>query len=187
MTLDSNPQTGSLLVASPTLLDINFSRTVVLVCSHDADGSMGLVLNRPSSFSLSDVLVGVPPSASEKVFWGGPVDENHFIVLQRSSDPELSSPRIATDIQFGREEDFLRDLMKGHSGGLIQYRMFAGYAGWGEGQLQAELDQCGWLIAPTLASVVFDTAPEKMWAKAIQSLGPEFAHLATMPLDPRVN
>ena len=185
MTFDSKPKTGSLLVASPTLLDLNFSRTVVLLCAHDAEGTMGLVLNRPSSFALSDVLVGVPPSASEKVFWGGPVDQNRFIVLQRSADTTLETTSIAEDIQFGREEDFLHDLMEGHP--RSQYRMFAGYAGWGEGQLQEELDQCGWLIAPTVASLVFDTPPDKMWATAIQSLGPEYAHLASMPLDPRVN
>jgi len=187
VTLESTPQTGSLLIASPTLLDLNFSRTVVLVCAHDSEGTMGLVLNRPSRYALSDVLVGMPASASEKVFWGGPVDQNRFIVLQRSSDPELPGGSIADGIQFGQEQDFLHHLMEGHPESSIQYRMFAGYAGWGEGQLQTELDQCGWLIAPADVKLVFDTPAEKLWSRAIQSLGPEFAHLASMPLDPRVN
>jgi putative transcriptional regulator len=187
VTLDSNPKTGSLLVASPTLLDRHFSRTVVLVCAHSIEGSMGLVLNRPSSFALSDVLVGVPPAASEKVFWGGPVEQNRFIVLQRSAEANLPGPPIAKGIQFGREEDFMHDLLQGAPGAFIQYRMFAGYAGWGEDQLQMEMDQCSWLIAPTDVSLVFDTPADSMWAVAIQSLGPEFAHLASMPMDPRVN
>jgi putative transcriptional regulator len=187
VTLDAQPRSGDILVASPTLLDRNFSRTVVLLCAHDLEGSMGLVLNRPSRFSLSDVLVGVPRSASEKVFWGGPVQEDRFLLLQRSPD-ESTLADITQGIQFGSEEDFMRDLMDDSHSTIQQYRVFAGYAGWGEEQLQVEMDQCSWLIAPTSAAdLVFDTAADEMWSAAIRSLGPEYAHLASMPLDPRVN
>jgi putative transcriptional regulator len=148
---------------------------------------MGLILNRPSRFSLSDVLVGVPRSASEKVFWGGPVEEDRFMLLQRIPG-ESALGGITEGIQFGNEEEFMRDLMDDTHSAVQQYRVFAGYAGWGDGQLQMEMDQCGWLIAPTPAqALIFDTAPEGMWSAAIRSLGPEYAHLASMPLDPRVN
>lgn len=187
MTLDDHPQAGNILVSSPTLLDRNFSRTVVLLCAHDQEGTMGLVLNRPSRYSLSDVLVGVPRTASEKVFWGGPVEQDRFLLLQRSSE-ESPLGSITEGIQFGNEEEFMRDLMHDSSGTIQQYRVFAGYAGWGEGQLQSEMDQCSWLIAPATArDLIFDTSPEAMWSAAIRSLGPEYAHLASMPMDPRVN
>jgi len=187
VTLEAHPQTGNLLVASPTLLDRNFSRTVVLLCAHDQEGSMGLVLNRPMSMTFADILVGVSPEASEKVLWGGPVEPERLLLLQRGG-LEGPLPEIAEGVHFAREEDFMHDLMHAPKEHGREYRMFAGYAGWGEGQLQQEMDQCSWLITSAPAhAFVFDTSPDGMWAAAIRSLGPEYAHLVTMPLDPRVN
>jgi putative transcriptional regulator len=188
--LDSLPTRGCLLISSPTLQDSNFSRTVILLCAHDTQGSMGLVLNRPTSFSLSEALMGVPRTATEKLFWGGPVQEDQVTILQRTVPDTASKQPISEGIEFGDEQDFLREV--GDEGdendpNSKRFRMFAGYSGWGEGQLQQELDQCGWLIAPAAPSLVFETAPEAIWSAAIHSLGPEFAHLASMPRDPRVN
>lgn len=187
MKLESIPKRGCLLISSPTLQDSNFSRTVVLLCAHDAQGSMGLVLNRPTNFSLSEALVGVSHPTTEKLFWGGPVQEDRVTILQRTTQGTTSQHRIAADIEFGDEQDFLRETEGSSLTTSKRFRMFAGYAGWGEGQLQEELDQCGWLIAPAAAELVFDTAPKTIWSAALHRLGPEFAHLASMPRDPRVN
>lgn len=190
MNLETRPRTGTLLIANPTLLDRNFSRTVVLLCAHASEGSMGLILNRPSAVTLAEVLVGVPASARDNVHWGGPVEPDRFILLQRLSpeDPGQMASRITTDVGFGDEEEFMRDLTRESPRALARYRLFAGYAGWGEGQLQGEMDECSWLVASIpVGRFVFETTADAMWSTAIAGLGPEYAHLVNLPLDPRVN
>ena len=176
---------GILLIASPTLRDPNFARSVVLLCEHDVDeGSMGLVVNRPSEMTLSETLNRIGPHPRQSLWIGGPVQRDIVLVLHR--DAAVRGARSICDgIALGGEEDDIVELVRGP--GASQVRVFAGYSGWGAGQLEEEMETGSWITCPARARLIFDQQPDEMWAEVLRSLGPEYARLTRVPLDPRVN
>jgi len=180
---------GTLLIASPTLRDPNFARTVVLLCEHSAAGSMGLIVNRPTATKVADVLSGVTklPPAAEILFRGGPVQPDILLVLHKVDAPVPGAQPVAGGMALGGEMQMLVDVLAQTRAPAERVRVYAGYAGWGEGQLDMEMATGSWFTYPATAEIVFDLDPEETWAAAIRGLGPDFAHLITMPLDPRVN
>jgi len=185
--LRHQPGTGSFLIANPALVDPNFSRTVVLLCEHDEQGSMGLVINRPGELSLHEALTDLGPSATQPLLWGGPVQRDIVLVLHRDA-PEISGARPVGDgMSLGGDQEELLELLRGPESVETRVRVFSGYAGWGEGQLEAELRARGWIVCPARARFVFEVEPAAIWAEVLRSLGPRYAHLAAMPSDPRVN
>jgi putative transcriptional regulator len=172
------------LVASPLLVDPNFVRSVVLLCEHDDEGSMGLVVNRPSDASLTEAMSVLQPHPGQKLWFGGPVQRDIVIVLHRDLDMP-GARAIADGMAVGGDEEALLDLVRGPR--HRDARVCAGYAGWGAGQLAAELESRSWIVCPARARFVFDTDPATTWAEVLRSLGPRFAYLADLPADPRVN
>lgn len=180
---------GTLLIASPTLRDPNFARTVVLICEHADAGSMGLVINRPTGTSVAAVLgeVAKLPPPTEILYRGGPVQPDILLVLHRLDAAIPGAQPIAAGIALGGDMQVLVQALAGEHGPDERVRVYAGYAGWGEGQLAAEMATGSWFTCPATARIVFDLDPEETWSTAIRNLGPEYEHLVTMPLDPRVN
>ena len=180
---------GTLLIASPTLRDPNFARTVVLLCEHTDTGSMGLVVNRPTTTSVADVLRGVSqlPPAEEILYRGGPVQQDILLVLHKLDVIVPGAQPVAAGMALGGDMQALVDVLAGTRGPSDRIRVYAGYAGWGEGQLEMEMATGSWFICPATAEIVFDLDPEEAWNAAIRGLGPDYEHLVTMPLDPRVN
>jgi putative transcriptional regulator len=180
---------GTFLIASPTLLDPNFQRTVVLMCEHNERGSMGLVINRRSDVALAEALAGVeialPPD--EHLFLGGPVQRDVLLVLHRTARLVPGAQPVKDGIALGGDMQVLLALLGAGRGGGDRVRVYAGYAGWGVGQLARELESGSWVTCPAAARFVFDVAPSEVWAEVLRSLGPDYARLATVPLDPRVN
>jgi putative transcriptional regulator len=178
------PAPGQFLVASPHLRDPNFARSVVLLCEHDDDGgSMGLVVNRPSETPLADALEGVGATSTQRLWQGGPVQRDIVIVLHHGLDVEGARP-VSEAMALGGDAGQLLEALRR---GSTAVRVFAGYSGWGVGQLRRELEEGSWIVCPGSAEVVFDTTPTEMWAHLLRSLGPRYAYLADLPLDPRVN
>ena len=177
---------GKLLLASPTLLDPNFVRTVVLIAEHTEEGAMGLVLNRPAA---STVIEAVPDLAwltggDEQVYVGGPVAETAVIVLAEFDLPELAGAIVEDDLGFiGADADDAEWL----EGAIRRARVFAGHAGWGPGQLEGELAEEAWIVEAPRREEVFTDDPEGLWAAVLRRKGNRFALLATMPLDPSLN
>src|SRR6185437_6604395 len=134
---------GQLLVASPSLLDPDFRRTVVLVTEHGEHGAAGLVLNRPSDAAVEDVVpqLGWLAEPDERVYVGGPVEQNAVLVLAEFEDPDDSPVPVFGDVGFvaldGDDDVAVR-----------RKRIFAGYAGWGGGQLEEELARDDWIVEP---------------------------------------
>ena len=179
--------TGSLLVASPTLVDPNFARTVILLLDHDADGAFGVVLNRPSAMSAFDALPRWADSVSEPavVHVGGPVTPDAVVCLGRlragGSAPgwtPLGREVGAVDLEREPEE---------FAGVLEAVRLFAGYAGWGAGQLESEMLDGDWLVVAAEPGDAFTPEPARLWSTVLRRQGGDLAMLHTIPADPALN
>ena len=170
------PQRGKLLVAARGLRDPNFRQTVVLLLGYGPDGAMGLVLNRSADARLADVLDGVDDLAtdSDVVFWGGPVSEGEVFVLLRAAEPPTGATRVFGEVHASREIDLLRRVLSQH--GTIPYRVFVGYAGWGPGQLDGEIERGDWRVLAPAADAVFDAAPDRLWDRLVPRDPTEVAH-----------
>ncbi len=176
---------GRILIANPFLADSNFSRSVVLLCEHGAEGTVGFVLNRPTELTLSDLL---PDLATPllSIFQGGPVQLDTLHMLHRT--PELySGVEIAPGIFWGGSYDALRESISENSYQPIDLRLFVGYSGWSPGQLEAELDQASWIVADADEALLFETDNDHLWRRAVESLGGAFGNLANLPISPQLN
>jgi putative transcriptional regulator len=172
-----------LLVALPQLLDPNFKRTVVLLIHHDESGTFGLVLNRRSEISAESLCatLGIDwrGDAADRVDWGGPVQPNTGWVLlgaEGAGDDEASE--VAAGVHFAGSLATLRRVAESPGDEL---RLFLGYAGWGPGQLERELAQGAWLLAPANADVIFHVEPELLWEHVLRRLGIDPVTLVATP------
>lgn len=175
---------GQLLVASPSLLDPNFRRTVVLVTEHNAEGAAGLVLNRPSEAVVVEAVPQLEPLADdgEHVWVGGPVEQNAVLVLGEFLDPDDAAVPLFGSLGFPAldEPDDVVPL-------TTRRRIFAGYAGWGSGQLEDELAREDWILEPASNDDAFTEAPDELWADVLRRKGGIYELVARMPEDPSVN
>jgi putative transcriptional regulator len=176
---------GQLLVAGAGLYDPNFRRTVVLIGEHGGDGAMGVVLNRPSEIVVAEAVPPIAPlvDADALVYLGGPVQPQAVVVLADFVDPAVAEALVLDTVGFlpGEIED------AAELGPLRHVRVFAGYAGWGAGQLEDELAEGSWLVLPARVSDVFHPAAERLWREVLRREGGAYAALATLPDDPRTN
>ena len=175
---------GQLLIASPGLLDPNFRRTVVLVTEHNEEGAAGLVLNRPSPTEVSEVVPLLEPLVDdgEQVWVGGPVQPNAVLVLGEFLDPDDAAVPLFGSLGFPSldEPDEVVPM-------TTRRRVFAGYAGWGSGQLEDELAREDWIVEPALPDDAFTEAPEELWRDVLRRKGGIYELVARMPEDPSVN
>lgn len=175
---------GQLLISSGGLHDPNFRHTVVLVGEHNADGALGVVLNRALDVTVAEA---VPPLASlvppgETVFQGGPVLPEAPILLAAFVHPETADLLVFGNV------GFLTGEVPAHAGaGLLRARVYAGYSGWAPGQLEREMDEGTWIVEPARDQDVFTDAPELLWSRVLRRKGPEYENLSRTPYDPRMN
>jgi putative transcriptional regulator len=176
---------GQLLLASPALLDPNFRRSVLLIGVHSEEGALGVVLNRPSEVTVEEAVpqLGTAVAARELVYIGGPVQPASVVVLAEFCDPEPAGMLVVGRIGFPSADADVEDLA--HS--TTRRRVFAGFAGWGEGQLDAEVDHGDWIAHSALPEDVFTELPDELWGSVLTRKGGSYALLARMPLDPSVN
>ncbi|WP_198358580.1 YqgE/AlgH family protein [Streptomyces fildesensis] len=185
--------TGRLLVATPALADPNFDRAVVLLLDHDEAGSLGVVLNRPTPVGVGDVLqpwavlAGSPPV----VFQGGPVSLDSALGLavvpgeswDDGDDAPLGWRRVHGAIGLV-DLEAPPELLAAELGSL---RIFAGYSGWGPGQLEAELVDGAWYVVESEPGDVSSPDPERLWRSVLRRQRNELAMVATYPDDPSLN
>jgi len=175
---------GKLLVASPTLADPNFARSVILITEHNDEGAMGVVLNRPSETDVDDVAPELTPVADgEPVFIGGPVQPKALVVLAEFSEPDAAAWIVAADVGFVAAETEGERL----ENAVRRGRVYAGYSGWGAGQLESELDEEAWIVEAPLPGELFPEDPQTLWHDVLERKGGQFALLARMPEDPSLN
>lgn len=156
---------GSFLVAGRGLLDPNFAHTVVLLLDHDDDGALGVIINRPTEVGLSEMVTDLelPEDRPQTVWVGGPVAHWQLILLVRATAAIDGAERVFDDVHFTGSREVLEQVLKED----LEFRPYAGYAGWGPGQLEGEIDRGGWHVLPGDPDLVFDAAPMDLWKELI--------------------
>jgi putative transcriptional regulator len=169
---------GQLLIAAPSLFDY-FRRTVILVLEHNEEGAMGVVLNRPSETTVGEAVSALADLADDDEFVrvGGPVSPEAVVALGDFEDPGEAGSSVVGSL--GLLDPDAPDPS------LRRLRVYAGYAGWGPGQLDGEIDEGAWIVDDANPEDPFQDGD--LWADALQRKGGAYSLLATMPADPSLN
>jgi putative transcriptional regulator len=175
---------GKLLVASPALVDPNFARTVVFLTEHNDEGAMGIVLNRPSAAPVEAVVPELAEIANgEPVYVGGPVQPEALVLLADFIDRAAAAWIVVADVGLASADVGLEDLAEAVRRG----RVYAGYSGWGPGQLEAEMEVDSWIVEPPMPAELFPEDPATLWSDVLARKGGQYALIARMPADPSQN
>lgn len=175
---------GQLLLSMPGIGDDRFDRTVIAMCLHDDQGALGLVVNRPHAdlsfhglLAQLDIAPGDAPDVP--VLAGGPVEQGRGFVLHEADYAAAGTIRVGDAWAFTSTLDILQAIAQGR--GPRRWHMVLGYAGWGAGQLDAEMRQHGWHIAPPDGACVWDVAADRRWERAFALTGVAVANLSATP------
>lgn len=172
---ESQYLTNHFLIAMPALADPNFFHTVTYICEHDADGAMGLVINRPLEMQLGEILAHMevedinPDTAQLPVYQGGPVQMERGFVLHEPLGDWEATLQISETIGVTASQDILAAMAAGR--GPKRALVALGYAGWGAGQLEREMAENAWLSGPASAEILFETPVDRRWEAAAALLG----------------
>jgi putative transcriptional regulator len=176
---------GHFLIASPSILDPNFRRTVVFITAHTEEGAVGVILNRCSESSVGETVPQLAPvtDLDEPVFVGGPVNPDGVAVLAEFEDPDEAGVVVLDDVGFVALDEALED-----SPPQVQRtRVFAGVAGWGPEQLEDEFEREDWIVESADSDDIFTEDPEGLWSALLRRKGGQYELVARMPLDPSLN
>jgi putative transcriptional regulator len=165
---------GKLLISSAGLYDDSFRHTVVLVGEHDAQGAVGVILNRPLEVTVEDAIPALG-ELGRRLFEGGPVDMDQAVILAQG--PNVNLP-VFDDVGFitGEVPD-----------GIRRVRVFLGHAGWGPGQLDAEVAADAWILEDADEGDIFTDSPDTLWPDLLKRKGPPYDLMARIPFDPTMN
>ena len=167
--------TGHFLIAMPALQDNNFSHTVTYICEHNENGTLGITINRPSEFNLSEMLEQLsihpksPAIGLRTIFIGGPVQQDRGFVLHTPNGNWDSSLRVNDSISVTTSRDILQSIANGD--GPDDCIVALGYSGWAPGQLESEISENSWLSCPANQQILFHTPVENIWQEAAKLLG----------------
>ncbi len=189
---------GCFLVSDFDLVDPNFHRAVVLMIDHDEEGAFGLVVNRPSPFTLGEVVEGMDdsPASSIPVYVGGPVQQNALFVLHEERPAETVSDDAVEQpvegVAFEPATQPLMDWLKSEWGELPEaerpaVRFYVGYSGWASGQLEGELEADAWVVLRATREIVFHPDPQKAWAEVLARTGPLYQIILQTGFKPSMN
>ncbi len=182
MSTPSDTLANQLLVALPALADPNFARSVALICQHDGDGAMGVLVNRPSEYTLGQILAQMGIGSEDQalcarpVLHGGPVHQERGFVIHDGDRGWDSSLQVGDGLYLTTSRDVLEAMAAGH--GPDNAIVALGCAGWGAGQLEQELGENAWLTVPADAGVLFELPLDERWQTAASSIGVDLFRLA---------
>ena len=174
--------TDQFLVAMPTLEDPNFSRTVTYICEHNAEGAMGIVINRPLELQLDEVLRHMDITLDDdaaggiRIVLGGPVQQDRGFVVHRGTAGWESTHTINEQVGVTTSRDILAAIARGE--GPPQSLIALGYAGWGSGQLEQELADNAWLSTPADMAILFEIPFAERWEAAAHLVGVDLLNLS---------
>jgi putative transcriptional regulator len=162
------PAAGRFLVAARELADPNFARSVVLLGQYEEKGAMGLTINRPSAMTIGEALAGFKAAKERKdpAYLGGPVVRTGVLALVRSASKPDDAKPVFGDVYLVSTRPLLEKLLA--TADATRLRVYLGYAGWGAGQLEMELEIGSWHVISADAATVFDTSPASVWPRLIK-------------------
>jgi len=194
---DGGYLTGYFLISEIGLMDPNFYRSVVLMITHDDKGAFGLVVNRPSKLTLGDLVEGMgkSPAASIPVYVGGPLQQDFLFVLHTefaagsSGDNEKRPVEgVVFEPMTQSAVDYLKEKWSSlPDGKRPTVRLYAGYSGWGPGQLEGELQSEAWVVLPATQEIIFHPNPAEGWADALGKKGPLYQIILQTGFKPSMN
>lgn len=175
---------GKLLVSSGGLFDPNFRHTVVLIGEHDRNGALGVVLNRALNVTVEQAVPAladlVPPGTA--LYRGGPVQPTSPVLLAEFTQPGAPDLPVFGSIGF-----LTGDVSPAARSHFVRARVYAGYSGWGPGQLEQELEGDSWIVEPARPDDVFTETPDLLWSRVLERKGAPYRRLAKIPFDPSMN
>jgi|TARA_B110000503_G_scaffold107297_1_gene160316 putative transcriptional regulator len=181
------PEPGDLLISEPYLPDPNFERTVVLICEHDENGTIGFVLNRRSNSVLSDVIVEAA-HFDAPLYVGGPVQHDTLHYVSKDMHEMESGESLGERLFWGKDFNQLLARINTHQIDKMDYRFFVGYSGWSPGQLMEELKTKSWIVYQNKdENLIFDFSSQDLWKKVLREMGGKYRLISNYPVDPRLN
>ncbi|MBK7884321.1 MAG: YqgE/AlgH family protein [Chitinophagaceae bacterium] len=177
---------GILLIADPFLKDPNFMRTVVFLCEHQDNGSIGFILNRLFEQTIDELITDLQDFPIP-VYYGGPVQLDTIHYLHQYPDLIPDSHKIYEDIYWGGNFESLIALIKSNEIDYNKIKFFIGYSGWGNEQLEQEFEEKTWLSVNATKKLVFNLKPEDVWKESLKQMGGEYELLSNYPIDPQLN
>jgi putative transcriptional regulator len=183
MTTHTSIRSGQVLIAEPFMLDPYFRRTVVLLCEHHAEGTVGFILNKKTDLSIHDLIEDFPEFDGGQIYYGGPVSTDMLHFVHRKGDLLDDSIQVCRGVWWGGDFDQLKTFI---SNGLIEpndVRFFVGYSGWSGGQLNEEMEIGSWVVGDMDANYAFKTPHEKLWKNVMYNKGNTYEVLSEIPED----
>lgn len=175
---------GQLLISGGALFDANFRQTVVLLGAHDEQGAVGVVINRALDITVEQAAPALTDltGAGEKLFRGGPVEPDQAVLLAAVADPGILDVPVFGSVGFltGEVPTRVRPEVR-------RARVYVGHAGWGPGQLEAELEDGSWILEAAREADIFTAEPGALWRHVLERKGPDYAALARIPFNPTMN
>jgi putative transcriptional regulator len=180
------PAKGKLLLAEPSIQESYFHRSVIFITEHNHEGTVGFTLNKPVNLSLND-LVDDLPTVHDPVFLGGPVSKDNLFFLHTIGASIPDSVQILPGLWWGGDFNVVKQMIEQNKIESGSIRYFIGYSGWESGQLERELEENSWVVAPTQVTEVMDASQTQLWEKILRSMGKDLALLSYFPEDPQLN
>src|ERR1035437_3921168 len=180
------PEVGRLLISEPFMEDEFFGRSVIMLCEHSDEGSVGLIINKPTSLTINEAIEDFP-LFDAKLYFGGPVQTTSLHFIHTLGDKLPGSIEIFNGIYWGGDFEVLKFLADTKQISNNDIRFFMGYSGWEPKQLKKELKKHTWIIGEKNKRFPFTKDPGHLWRDALKSMGKQFSVIANFPEDPSLN
>ena len=177
---------NTLLIAEPFLQDTFFTRSVVYLCKHDDEGSVGFRVNQKCEATLNELIAGLE-GFPIPVYIGGPVETDTIHFLHQCPESIPGGQAITEDIFWGGDFEVVSSLIVAQQLDYSKIKFFLGCSGWSKGQLEAEYREKTWLLTDAVPGLIFRTEAEGIWKESIRQLGKEFEPMMHYPIDPQLN
>lgn len=178
--IDRKIKRGKVLLAEPFMMDTNFKRSVVLMCEHEDDGSLGFILNKSLKMKINELISGFPEIDST-VYYGGPVQTDTIHYIHNVGHLLEDSQEIISGVYWGGDFEKLKSMITNKLITKDNIRFFIGYSGWSESQLKEELKLGSWMVAEMNLNYLFKEGEKDLWSKVMQHKGDVFSVIANVP------
>ncbi len=180
---------GTILISEPYLEDPNFDRTVVLLCDYTKEnGAIGYILNKKTEFLLNDLVEGIGNQFQFPIYFGGPVSTDTLFFLYRNQEALIKdSIPVGDTLYWGGDFDAFRESLNKGSLNADNIKIFMGYSGWSEGQLEDEIKAKAWYTYNLDSNMVIESDPKTMWKEVLIKKGGKYKMISNYPIDPKLN